>query len=73
MVTLADKIEAVDALMETIREFVRDGNATCHLTVDGLDRDEFDEASGFMTGPRAKVERIGPHAIEYRLSEEVAL
>lgn len=73
MVALADHIEAVEVLFETVREFVRDGRATAHLIVDGLSREEFDDAQGVFTGPRSKVERIGEHAIEYRLSEEVQL
>ena len=70
MSVLADRIEASETLVEVIKEYVRDGGASAHLIVEALSASEFDEAPGFMTGARSKVERIGAHAIEYRKGDD---
>ena len=65
-----DRLEAAEWLFEVVRDLIRDGRGTAHLSVDDLTAAEFDEAPGFLTGARSKLERIGAHAIEYRKGDD---
>lgn len=64
--TVTARVEATEILVEVLHDLARDSGATAHLVLSGLTEDEWGDLGGIHTGPRSKVERVGPHSIEYR-------